>query len=584
MTPGRVGAVCAVAALALLGAALIAGGARARHERRAPVEAQAATAQGPPSAAAESQTAHGGRPNILWILWDTVRADHLGPYGYERPTSPFLNDWARDARVFTDCISPGNPTVPAHASLFTGLLPSEHGADNERAWLPDSAVTLAELLVAAGYRTYLFSENPHIARPANFQQGFELCEHPWSPQYYEDALRITREKVAPDDRSTELPQRLAGGRLNDWNIKAAGELAERGVRKFLATTRADEPYFVFVNYMEAHRPLIPPRRFRERFMSAERVSASYGVDRTWLPLWRYCFGLREYSADELALTRDTYDAAIAELDELFRSLLDGLRSDGRLENTLIVVCADHGEHLGEHHLLDHQFSLYEPLLRVPLIVHYPPRFAPGRDDHPVLSFDLFPTILELTGVAQPASGRGSARSLLAPLPRRARLAGYPAPLLDALAQVQRAQPGFDPRPWQRTLRAYYEESWKYIWASDGRHELYDLSRDPGETHNLVRERVDDARRLHDALRQYVKALHPPLDAGGGAPPRDEQQRKFLESLGYAGESADVPVDRQAEVGPFVVPAAPGARPSSQPSSRPASRPTSRPSASGPTRP
>ncbi len=543
-----------------------------RSSPTAPATTTQAAAQSQKSAA---QPANPDRPNILWVVWDTVRADHTGPYGYDRPTTPFVAEWAKQARVYTDCISPGSPTVPAHASLFTGLLPSEHGADNERAWLPDSAMTLAEQLGAAGYRTYLFSENPHISKAGNFQQGFEQEEHPWSPQYYEEALRITREKVSPDDQSTELTQKLQAGRLNDWSIKAAGELAERGVRKFLTGVQPDQRFFVFVNYMEAHRPLIPPRRFRERFMTPERVAASYRVDRTWLPLWSYCFGLREYSEDELALTRDTYDAAIAELDDLFRELLKGLRADGRLENTIVILTADHGEHLGEHHLLDHQYSVYEPLLRVPLFVHYPKRFAAGSDDRPVMTFDLFPTLLELAGVAPPAQPALQARSLLAPpQPGRIRLAGYPAPLTDALAQVQHANRSFDPRPWQRSLRAYYDGPWKYIWSSDGRHELYDLVHDRSEMHNLIWESEDQARRLHDGLRHYVSTLNQPLDSAGAGPQLDPQQQRFLESLGYAGGPTNSTADRHAEIGPFQLPPNPGAPASQSTTSRPTSRPRS----------
>jgi len=111
------------------------------------------------------------RPNVLWILWDTVRADRLSLYGYEKPTTPFLEQWARDALVFEDCLSTANYTVPAHASFFTGLLTSQHGAQNGRLYLDDEFTTIAEVLQSAGYRTYLYSANPHIAAEENFDQG-----------------------------------------------------------------------------------------------------------------------------------------------------------------------------------------------------------------------------------------------------------------------------------------------------------------------------------------------------------------------------------------------------------------------------
>ena len=100
---------------------------------------------------------------MLWIVWDTVRADHLDLYGYPRSTSPFLTQWSKDARVFEDALSPAGYTLPAHASMFTGLHPSEHCTHNDNARLDDSYTTIAELLKGAGYRTFLYSANPHIA-------------------------------------------------------------------------------------------------------------------------------------------------------------------------------------------------------------------------------------------------------------------------------------------------------------------------------------------------------------------------------------------------------------------------------------
>jgi arylsulfatase A-like enzyme len=203
-------------------------------------------------------------PNVLWIVWDTVRADHLGVYGYEKSTTPNLDRWAAGARVFDDCLSTAGYTVPSHASMFTGLLPSEHCADNDYPRLDDKYTTIAELVRSRGYRTYLYSANPHISSAGNFAQGFDRAEHPWSPQFRETATRIVRDKLEDDDRSSELGRafRREGrgeGRLTAWNIKAAGELAAEAALSWLDSSASDNPFFVFVNYMEAHRPLVPRR-------------------------------------------------------------------------------------------------------------------------------------------------------------------------------------------------------------------------------------------------------------------------------------------------------------------------------------
>lgn len=478
------------------------------------------------------------KPNILLVVWDAVRVDRLGLYGHDRPTTPHLDEWARQARVFENCLAVGSNTVPSHAAMFTGLFAAEHGATNEAPHLGEQFETLAELLQAAGYGTYLFSENPHLCARNNFTQGFDGAEHPWSPPYRAEAIRIARGKLDPADLSSELAEDLKQGKITAWSIKAAGELAQRGVLKWLSQQDRERPFFIFLNYMEAHRPLIPAREYRERVMPAEEVDASYRVDRRWESTWSYVFQRRAYTAEELELTRATYDAALAELDDLFHKLLEALRAAGYLKDTVVVVVSDHGEHLGEHHLLDHQYSVYEALMRVPLVVHYPARFAPGRETRPVMILDLFPTLLELGGIDPPIKSK--AGSLLRPLESRPRMGEYPAVMREAVERQCELDPEFDPGPWDRTLRAYYDEPYKFIEASDGRHELYDLAEDPGELRNLVDQQPRVAERLAADLHEYLLSLQKigasqPQSTSG---PIDEEHRRRLEALGYAGSSQD----------------------------------------------
>jgi arylsulfatase A-like enzyme len=478
------------------------------------------------------------RPNILFVVWDTVRADRLSLYGHEKPTTPHLDEWARQARVFENCLAVASNTVPSHAAMFTGLFAAEHGVTNEAPHLAEQFETLAELLKAAGYSTYLFSENPHICARNNLTQGFDVAEHPWSPQYRADAIRITRQKLDPADWSSELPEDFEQHKLTHWSVKAAGELAQRGALNWLSKQDRQRPFFIFLNYMEAHRPLIPPRKYRERIMTPDEVEASYHVDRGWESTWSYVFGRHVYTPEELELTRATYDATLLELDDLFHALLEALRSGGYLENTIVVLVSDHGEHLGEHHMLDHQYSVYEPLMRVPLVVHYPARVAPGREQRPVMILDLFPTLLELAGVDPPTQSK--AVSLLRPLEKRPRMGEYPAVMREALERERELYPDFDPTSWNRTLRAYYDEPYKFIEVSDGRHELYDLDADPGELRNLLSEQPQVARRLAANLQNYLGSLKKitTTQPQGPAGPIDEEHRRRLESLGYVGASQD----------------------------------------------
>lgn len=472
-------------------------------------------------------------PNVLWVVWDTARADRMSVYGHDLPTTPFLETWATGARVFDDVRSTASYTLPSHASMFTGLLPSEHCTHNATRQLDEAQVTIAELLRDAGYGTFLYSANPHISNGGNFDQGFDTEEHPWSPAYEARAKEIVLEKLAAD-RSSELPERLetqgASG-LTAWNIKAAGELAEDALLSWL-DEKGDGPWFAFLNYMEAHRPLIPPREFREALMDGADVERSYEVDRTWDSMWAYTFGLQEYSDEELRLTRATYDAAILELDTLFESLVGALERAGALDNTIIVLTSDHGEHLGEQHMLDHQYTVYEPALRIPLILHAPGRVEPGRDARRAMNFDLFPTLLRLTGVTPETGMPLHPRDLLAPEGERTVFAEEPASSNVGVAIVRRTYPDFDPSPWQRRLRAFYDGNDKFVWGSDGRHQLFDLSEDPDESTNLVDVRAERAEELKRRTTDYFDTLTLCTSLTEQYEQLSPEQREMLKSLGY----------------------------------------------------
>jgi len=485
-------------------------------------------------------------PNVLLVVWDTVRGDRVDLHGVAGSPTPRLAEWAQGARVFEDVVSTAGYTVPSHASMFTGLLPSEHCVAHGRERLPDAASTLAELLGEAGYRTYLYSENPNIsADPGrNFAQGFDVAEHPWSARWADEALTIVSAKLEREDRSTRLGDRIreaeqGGPPPTPWHLKAAGPLAERALLAWLEDRERERPWFAFLNYMEAHRPTIPPRRYRERLMSAEDVARSYQVDRSWLSMWEYVFGLREYDDEALRLTRSTYDAALLELDDLFGNLLESLAAGGWLENTVVILTSDHGEHLGEQHMLDHQYSVYEPVLRVPLLLHFPPRVEAGRDRRPAINFDVFPTILDLAGLEVPTATASAARSLLGPAEQaRGRLAEDPVPSRVGVAEVVAAHPDFDPTPFQRAQRAFTDGSWKYLWRSGGPASLYDLADDPLETRDLASTEPARAQAMARALEEF----HRPRascrigEEGPGpaaeSPATSDAQRDRLRALGY----------------------------------------------------
>jgi len=267
-------------------------------------------------------------------------------------------------------------------------------------------------------------------------------------------------------------------------------------------------------------------------MNPEQVALSYEIDRSWASQWSYTFGLTDYSDEELAVTAATYDAALAELDDLLRSLVGALEKEGYLENTVVVVTSDHGEHLGDHHMIGHQHSLYDALIHVPLIIRYPARFPAGRDPRPAMVHDLFPTLLALSGRGASTPPGGGAVSLLdPPLEQRVRLSESLGVFRDPFAAVQQMHPGWEPTAWERELRAVIDGPDKFIWSSNGRHELYRRDEDPLEERNLAGQETGTQARLAARLDAEVASLER-ITPGDAAPEMDPAHRERLRSLGY----------------------------------------------------
>ncbi|GJM23742.1 MAG: sulfatase [Phycisphaerae bacterium] len=478
------------------------------------------------------------QPNVLFIVLDTTRADRLGLYGHHRPTTPFLDEWAKKALVFEDCLSASSTTVPSHASMFTGLLPSTHLTDNSHPTLDDKYETLAEILGKSGYRSFLFSANPFVAADNNFDQGFDVTEHPWSDQHITKSADIIRAKIDPTDKSSDLPRKFQSGQVADWAIKACGEVAEGALTSWLDRSESDKPYFAFINYMEAHRPLLPPRRIREKFMTKAQIARSYKTDVSWARMWEYVFDLFDYRREEEEVIDLTYDAAIAELDEILKSLLTTVEQRGELDNTLVIITADHGEHLCEHHLLDHQYSLYQPLLKVPMILWHPSRVTAGRNSDPVANIDVFPTILELADIASKPTPSQHARSLMQTTAQRVRHSDYFSPPTRQINEAKRIHRSWNPKPFLRKLRAVVDGNYKLIWSSDQDHALYDLSTDPGEKHNLFNREPEIATAI---LAQIIPAAKRGADGSHASKePHSAGHAQRMTALGYAGsDDSDV---------------------------------------------
>jgi arylsulfatase A-like enzyme len=468
------------------------------------------------------------RPNVVLIVLDTVRADHLSCYGYGRATTPNLDAFAAGSRLYANALSPSYWTIPSHVSLFTGLPTSAHGATWLRRCVGPELVLLPEQLREAGYRTAGFSCNHWAVAPRyGFDRGFQTfwCAAP--------------RKAASFTLRSDLLGR-AGGRTRhhkDHDADSpATDMHRRLARWFAEEYEPQRPFFVFVNYIEAHGPYLPPletlrwasRRAWRKWRSRGQASAVNAHTYT---------GADFLSPADIEQLADLYDDELSYVDEKLGELLRFLRRSRLDETTLIVITADHGECLGEHHLMSHLYSLYEPLVRVPLIVRHGRGFPPGREERLVQSHDVYPTILELGGVEWTPGPEHNCRSLLAAgaAEPRCGFAEHLAPMTPHLARVTELYPRADYSRFLRRLRAVQRGRMKLIRSSAGDVELYDLAADPLELRDLAADRPDAVTKLSKRLDDWLGSFEHYRPAPPGRHRPEEASPEELDSmrgLGY----------------------------------------------------
>ena len=460
-----------------------------------------------------------GSPNVIMIVWDTVRADRLSLYGYVHDTTPGVDAFfTRNGRIYDRAISPAPWTLPSHGAIFTGLFPTTTGATHDHKWLDDRFETLAEHLQREGFATYLNSANPNVSRETNLTQGFEHQAHPWHDETYRG------EAHSRDIKAPRITRRLD-----------RKDTSESIVHEFLVWLdhRPDtRPYFAYINFMEAHWPRRLSKENVRRLSFEDREIYNRIVSNRQPQRMAFNFDCHEYSPEELAMMGLVYDDAIRRLDRSTTQLLRELKKRQQLRDTMIVFTSDHGENLGDHHLLGHEFSVHETLLRVPLAIRYPSRFPAGRTSLPVQTSDLFRTILDTVGIDAPPKNGEESYSLVDAerhVPRQRTLVSeYLAPkrrVLDQLLREGCAEPEFE------VLRALEFDGTKTIWSDLGQHELFRPVTDPGEENDFSGSDPEALQSLIDLLDHWTSA-RPRSESLDQPAQIDEEARERLKTLGY----------------------------------------------------
>jgi arylsulfatase A-like enzyme len=302
------------------------------------------------------------------------------------------------------------------------------------------------------------------------------------------------------------------------------------------------PFFLFMNYIEAHEPYAPPRESL-RFASLDAWNRWHSADQTQRMQDSMLAGAELLSSKDVAELESLYDDEVAYVDGKIGEVLTFLKSNGLDENTLVVITSDHGEHFGEHGLMSHQYSVYEPLVRVPLLVRFPARFSAGREERMVQSHDVYPTILELAGIGwKPLPGQ-TCQSLLRPASGvRFGISEYLEPMMGAVQKACVEHPEVDCTHFNRRLRVIQRDNLKLICFSEFHSglnqtfELYDLANDPMETRNLTAQKPDATRELAAALDAWMRSFEPyaarSTPRAAPAQPASPDQVKAMRGLGY----------------------------------------------------
>jgi arylsulfatase A-like enzyme len=458
-----------------------------------------------------------GVPDILLIVLDTVRAENVSAYGYDRPTTPNLDALAAEGALFLDATSPSTWSLPSHASLFTGLFPSRHGAHGEHRFLEPDVPTLAEALAANGYETRCFTANAWISDSLGLTRGFA-----WSDEAWRDGavgrgfLFIFR-----------LLDRLGMGIPDKGGAQVVSNFEE-----WIETRPEDAaPAFVFMNFIEAHFPYHQlPDEYLVRFTSIPKDE----LQDVSVRLLAAQFGGDNPDADEVGeAAMAMYDGGILYSDFLLGRVVAALRAAGTLDDTILIVLSDHGELVGEHGVFGHGVALYEPMIRVPFFIRYPSRLQAGsRVSTPVSTVGIYATVLDLLGLEPPGSPQVA--SLLPTI------SGGPpgGPALSerfATSSVSSTAVNSLSRTDIR-FRSYRVGSMKLIEASDGTSYLFDLVDDPGETRDLAQAKPGELARLKGELNRWRAAVAAPgIDAplaDVAAPAIDPAAQERLRQLGY----------------------------------------------------
>jgi len=431
------------------------------------------------------------KPNVILIVLDTARRDRFGCYGYDRPTTPTVDALAKQGMRAERMVANAPYTLPSHASLFSGLYPTEHGCHWTSGHQLRSTVklTMAEWFRSLGYETVCATNNNLISNRTGLARGFDRY-----------AARLDLERGFPRV-ARRVKKALLGG-------DSGGSITNRWLDKTLPAVK--KPMFLFVNYLECHWAYAPPPSMVRRvggpkFRPLEGLLYRLTVANRVGP-WE---AIARANRRKLDIYSALYDAELAGVDRHVAHLLDTLRSSGHMVDgeTIVMVTSDHGEHIGEHGLADHHASLGGRLIDVPFVAWGPGLIPTGAPSETYELVDVLPSLAALMGEELPVDYLDDRRKSLFTGDRSSEsdygFAEWRSWHDWELGRLSQRNPSFDFTGLDRDLVSVRDKAHRLIRTSDGAQELFNLGDDPSEDHDVATSQPEILARLSTELDARV---------------------------------------------------------------------------------
>ena len=487
-----------------------------------------------------SSLKYSDRPNVILITMDTVRADHLSLYGYERDTTPNLRKLAEESTLYNHSIATSDITLPSHASIFTGLYARSHGAHHifktltpsnddlgrlaKQSRVPslsDKFNTLTEILSEKGYLTMAVVANGgYLGHHYNINQGFQHYDYRMPVLFLGRFLGKVRPFYLRQTIHT-LSTHIISTQDYYKAFRNAEEINNEVFTLLDKAKKENNSFFMFINYMDAHWPYTPHPPFDTLFPGKDETftTVKFGdMEREVIRLER------DITVKERRHIVSQYDGGIAYEDFHIGKLIARLKKAGLYENSLIIITSDHGEAFGERNFIQHGNSVYQNEVHVPLVIKYPRTSRKAVIDKYVSGVDLMPTVLDVLGYEIPGNIQGVSLQKPENLDNRS--------IISESFSARRNL--WLHKRFYRIERAVFSGSNKFVGSTSGKQELYDLSKDPEEKENIYRADDSISKNIKAELNQWLEDVKEELPSQEGSDSYKTPDKAVLDRLKALG--------------------------------------------------